>query len=213
MGPATTFHMLLGAILGWAILSPLAKHKGWAPGPVENFEDGSRGWIVWISLAIMLADSLVSLGWLILRPIILHGPHYFSLLRHHAKENKFTSLFRVPGPSRGAYTVLSPSSPPSKPSKRPEQIEEPDAPPEHLVSNRTILILFILSVLFCIIAVHSVFGSLIPLSSTLLAILLALILSLLGVRALGETDLNPVSGISKITVSHLLRIQFPIATL
>lgn len=209
MGPATTFHMLLGAILGWAILSPLAKHKGWAPGPVDDWDSGSKGWIVWVSLAIMLADSLVSLAWLILRPIILHGPHYFSQLRHHVKNNKLSSLFRLPGLSRGAYTVLSPSSPPSKPSKPPEQIEEPDAPPEHLISNRTILTLFILSVLFCIIAVHSVFGSLIPLSSTLLAILLALILSLMGVRALGETDLNPVSGISKITVSRLLLHPFP----
>lgn len=210
MGPATTLHMLLGAILGWAILSPLAKHKGWAPGPVDDWESGSKGWIVWISLAIMLADSLVSLAWLILRPIILHGPHYFSQLRRYVKKNKLSSLFRVPRPSRGAYTVLSPSSPPSKLSEYPEQIEEPDAPPEHLISNRTILILFILSILFCIIAVHSIFGSLIPLSSTLLAILLALILSLMGVRALGETDLNPVSGISKITVSHLLRIPLPI---
>jgi OPT family oligopeptide transporter len=36
MGPATTLHMLLGAIIGWGILSPLAKHKGWAPGPVSD---------------------------------------------------------------------------------------------------------------------------------------------------------------------------------
>ncbi len=34
---------------------------------------------------------------------------------------------------------------------------------------------------------------------TLFALLLALLLSIMGVRALGETDLNPVSGISKLT--------------
>ena len=51
MGPATTLHMLLGAIIGWGILSPLAKSKGWAPGPVEDWSSGSKGWIVWISLA------------------------------------------------------------------------------------------------------------------------------------------------------------------
>ena len=33
----------------------------------------------------------------------------------------------------------------------------------------------------------------------MLALLLALLLSIMGVRALGETDLNPVSGISKLT--------------
>jgi OPT family oligopeptide transporter len=52
MGPATTTHMLLGACLGWGILSPLAKTRGWAPGPVDDWETGSKGWIVWISLAM-----------------------------------------------------------------------------------------------------------------------------------------------------------------
>lgn len=46
MGFPTTISMNLGMITGWAILSPLAKHKGWAPGPVSSSTDGSRGWIV-----------------------------------------------------------------------------------------------------------------------------------------------------------------------
>lgn len=46
MGFPTTVSMNLGMITGWAILSPLAKHKGWAPGPVSSSTDGSRGWIV-----------------------------------------------------------------------------------------------------------------------------------------------------------------------
>ncbi|EHL01629.1 putative oligopeptide transporter [Glarea lozoyensis 74030] len=50
-----------------------------------------------------------------------------------------------------------------------KDLPEPDAPPEHLVNNRTVWIVF-----------------------------MALILSIMGVRALGETDLNPVSGISKL---------------
>ena len=197
MGPATTFHMLLGAIIGWGFLSPLARYRGWAPGPVDDWTHGSKGWIVWVSLAIMLADSLVSLGWLILRPTILYGPHYFSLLRQHIKEQNLTSLFRLPSLSKD-YTILTPSSPLTKPSQSSEP-EEPDASPEHLVSNRSILVLFLASIILCIIAVHSIFGSLIPISSTLLSILLALLLSIMGVRALGETDINPVSGISKIT--------------
>ena len=197
MGPATTIHMLLGAILGWGILSPLAKSRGWAPGPVDNWTHGSRGWIVWVSLAVMLADSVVSLGWLLLRPVILHGPHYLAQMREHIKHNSVPSLFHNTGRSKGAYTVLS--SPSSPTPSRPEVDEEPDAPNEHLVSTRTTLILFIFSVILCVIAVHVTFGSLIPLPSIILSIFLALLLSIMGVRALGETDLNPVSGISKIT--------------
>lgn len=48
-------------LVGWAILSPVAKHSGWAPGPVGDMTTGSRGWILWVSLAIMCADSLISL--------------------------------------------------------------------------------------------------------------------------------------------------------
>ena len=43
MGPATTLHMLLGAIVGWGFLSPLAKSKGWASGPVNDWTTGSKG--------------------------------------------------------------------------------------------------------------------------------------------------------------------------
>jgi len=50
-----------GMVFGWAILSPLAKLEGWAPGPVGDMSTGSRGWILWVSLAIMCADSIVSL--------------------------------------------------------------------------------------------------------------------------------------------------------
>ncbi|KAK2808524.1 hypothetical protein FQN49_008707 [Arthroderma sp. PD_2] len=46
---------------------------------------------------------------------------------------------------------------------------------------------------------HISFGDLISPFLSILATLLALVLSVMGVRALGETDLNPVSGISKLT--------------
>lgn len=48
-------------VLGWAVLSPVSKLYGWAPGPVGDMSTGARGWILWVSLAIMCADSLVSL--------------------------------------------------------------------------------------------------------------------------------------------------------
>ena len=50
-----------GMLVGWGILSPLSKYSGWAPGPVGDMSIGARGWILWVSLAIMCADSLISL--------------------------------------------------------------------------------------------------------------------------------------------------------
>ncbi|KAH7311389.1 OPT oligopeptide transporter protein-domain-containing protein [Stachybotrys elegans] len=60
-GPTAVLNMLAGAIVGWGILSPVAKSRGWAPGDPGDWDTGSRGWILWVGLAIMLADSLVCL--------------------------------------------------------------------------------------------------------------------------------------------------------
>lgn len=202
MGPATTLHMLLGAIVGWGVLSPLAKHKDWAPGPVSDWTNGSKGWIVWISLAIMLSDSLVSLGWLVLRPLIEIGRLYYPTVRSTFQSHTWKDLLTLNISSSSAYTPLSDDTSANPIANLKSHLaadSEPDAPPEHLISNRTTIIGLVASLILCVVAVHVSFPSLIPLRLTLLALLLALLLSIMGVRALGETDLNPVSGISKLT--------------
>lgn len=202
MGPATTLHMLLGAIVGWGILSPLAKHKGWAPGPVSDWTNGSKGWIVWISLAIMLADSLVSLGWLVIRPLIALVRSYYPVARDSFQSHTWRELFTFNVSRQQGYTSLSDgtsANPITAIKQHLDSDSEPDAPPEHLISTRTTLIGLVSSLVLCIVAVHVSFPGLIPFRLTLLSLVLALLLSIMGVRALGETDLNPVSGISKLT--------------
>ncbi|KAL6708939.1 OPT superfamily [Coniothyrium glycines] len=202
MGPATTLHMLLGAIIGWGVLSPLAKHKKWAPGQVSDWTNGSKGWIVWISLAIMLADSLISLGWLVLRPLIAASRTSYPAAKETFQSHTWKELFTLNINFKQGYSQIDDgaSGNPLEAVKRHlQESAEPDAPPEHLISNRTTIIGLILSLGLCIIAVHVSFPGLIPFRLTLLSLLLALFLSIMGVRALGETDLNPVSGISKLT--------------
>ena len=191
MGPATTLHMCLGSIVGWGILSPLAKSKAWAPGPVEDWDTGSKGWIVWISLSIMIADSIINLGWLLLHPIIHHAPSYLKTLKESYRQGRLSAL------NRGDYTALAPRS--TSDSKALRESTEPDAPAHQLVSNKTIFVVLVVSVILCIFTTRYVFQKIIPFGAIILSILLALLLSIMGVRALGETDLNPVSGISKIT--------------
>jgi uncharacterized oligopeptide transporter (OPT) family protein len=43
MGVDTSSHIMFGTILGWAVLSPIAKSAGWAAGPVDDFEHGAMG--------------------------------------------------------------------------------------------------------------------------------------------------------------------------
>ncbi|KAL1625479.1 OPT superfamily [Neofusicoccum ribis] len=213
MGPETTLHMLLGAILGWGILSPLAKKRGWAPGPVNDWENGSKGWIVWVSLAIMLADSLVSLGWLILRPVVHYARAWLPRLFDHFRHQSWSDIFSFDVrslKSLNGYTAITDPSDPSALKRDPSDDEE-DAPPEHLISTRTTLIGLVLSLGLSIGAVHYVFGNLVPLGLNILGLFLALLLSIMGVRALGETDLNPVSGISKLT-QLLIALAIPHAS-
>ena len=200
MGPATTLHMLLGAIIGWGILSPIAKNKAWAPGPVKDWETGSKGWIVWISLAIMLADAIVSLGWLLLRPTLEHGPCFCAHLREQVRRHGYASILHLPGTSsgKGGYTSLTPAETNETGKTEHSSFAEDDAPPNHLVSNRLVAILFVFTILLCAFSIRYVFPP-VPIYAIILSIVLALLLSIMGVRALGETDLNPVSGISKLT--------------
>lgn len=70
IGPSINAYILVGAILGWGILSPVAKHKKWAPGPVDDWDNGSRGWILWVGMGLILGDSAVGLGWAIFKPLL-----------------------------------------------------------------------------------------------------------------------------------------------
>ncbi|RFU34558.1 hypothetical protein B7463_g1816, partial [Scytalidium lignicola] len=222
MGPATTAHMLIGAIVGWGVLSPLAKSKGWAPGDISDWEKGSKGWIVWISLAIMLADSVVSLGYTAIQPLLSHGTGPVKGAFRMLRKGDWSGLMNI-GSSRSSkgYAPISGSDEVSTPlatnlsgSGTLEEIDDtsvphqrldiledpidPEVPPEHLVNQSTVWIGLVLSIVLCVASIRIVFGPLVPIFATIIAVLMALLLSIMGVRALGETDLNPVSGISKL---------------
>ncbi|KAJ5126927.1 hypothetical protein N7448_007706 [Penicillium atrosanguineum] len=212
MGPSTCMHMLFGAVLGWGILSPLAKARGWAPGPVDSWEDGSKAWIVWISLAIMLADSLVSLGWLVVKPLVNRAPTWMAWFRS-TRAGRWIAL-RLQSSSSHQHSYINYSSldsngNPLSDNAAPATIveEDEDAPPSQLISTRTVVILLPLTLILNVICMHYVFGDIISPALSSLATVIAVLLSIMGVRALGETDLNPVSGISKLT-----QLLFSLAT-
>ncbi|KAI0190348.1 OPT oligopeptide transporter protein-domain-containing protein [Astrocystis sublimbata] len=212
VGPAISIHMLLGAIIGWGVLSPLAKKKGWAPGPIGDWETGSKGWIVWTSLAIMLADAVISLGYIALRPVVQGAPTLFAALKLRYERGGLRGLLRRE--PTGYAAVAGDETTTSRHSTSTTECvgslshasddrgrrvwDHDDAPPEHLVGTKTVSVGLVLSVLFCIGSIHIAFGELVPLYGTIVAVFMAMLLSIMGVRALGETDLNPASGISKL---------------
>ncbi|TRM64210.1 OPT oligopeptide transporter protein-domain-containing protein [Schizophyllum amplum] len=170
MGFPTTLSMNLGMFVGWAILTPISKYNGWAPGPVGDMTSGARGWILWISLAIMCTDSLVSL-----LPVV-----YEYCVDIYARVTSDSGVRSESGVS----------------SKETAETETPD----RLVPYSWVLWGLGASVVFGTLLVWAVFGhDGIKPWATVLGFALGGLLSVLGVRALGETDLNPVSGLGKIS--------------
>ncbi|RDA86462.1 hypothetical protein CP532_3618 [Ophiocordyceps camponoti-leonardi (nom. inval.)] len=216
MGIETTIHMTLGAIAGWGFLSPLAKYKGWAPGPVDDWQHGSKGWIVWVSLAIMLADAVVSLCFTILRSFagfecagflrreIPRIRGFWKSFGHRAVYARLSSNEQEPRQDSASLTrslieegEYEDDAPFTRISTGQDE-RQIDAPSDQRIGLHLVAAGLVLSILLCIGTVHVVFGNLVPVYMTFVAVVVALVLSLMGVRALGETDLNPVSGISKV---------------
>lgn len=160
MGPKTAVSMLLGTIVGWGILAPMAKAEGWATGPINDVATGARGWLLWVSLAIMLADSAVSLS-LLSAKVLLQTIRSSNDGNHRVEEE------------------LDP------------------APPEQQITWQTWLPGLLLASLLCTAILSPMFDM--PPLEPAIAVLFSILVAVLAVRALGETDLNPVSGIGKVS--------------
>ncbi|KAH3665739.1 hypothetical protein OGAPHI_003927 [Ogataea philodendri] len=216
MGFATTAYMMVGMVLGWCVLSPLAQKMGWAPGPVDDWKDGAEGWIMWISLAIMISDSIVSFVVIVFKSLYSlyysdsssssetpTDPNFADEIERLIDENEPPSDEDVSNSTyHGGNSAdnVKISAPPSLvASDLTDRSTYVDLDESHQVSTTVTVVGLIVSSLACVVCTKIVFGPVIPLYAIVTAIVLSLFLSVLGVRALGETDLNPVSGIGKLS--------------
>ncbi|KAK1491600.1 hypothetical protein CCUS01_14214 [Colletotrichum cuscutae] len=88
--PVTTLWIFVGCLIGWGILSPLSKFNGWAPGSVSDWESGSRGWIMWIAVALILGDTAITLSTMLLRSFNVYMPNLLGLttyLKRHLRSD------------------------------------------------------------------------------------------------------------------------------
>ncbi|KAJ1600013.1 hypothetical protein NDA14_007073 [Ustilago hordei] len=180
MGLPTTVSMAAGAIVGWAVLSPLAYYKGWAQGHPLDSENGSKGWILWISLAIMCSESIVGLAALVASNGI-RDLHSMAAKKKRRQEHDDHD----DGEQQG---------------NEGEEADKDHEPPHRQTPKTWVVSGLVGSTLIAVMLIYIAFGpeGISP-WATLLGIILASLFAILGVRALGETDLNPVSGIGKIS--------------
>lgn len=216
MGLPTVSYMLFGTILGWGILAPLARYYHWVSpdADVNDWDNGVQGWILWCSLSVMVVDSCVGFIVVTVRSIVK-----FIMLDDKARalndvfDDSMKSMLleeeRVLNSSGcgNTNTTSPPEQCASTAMNRQESIvklvsteQEHEVDNKYLVSCTTVISGLVVSSLICIVCIIYLFGiDIIPLYSMIIALILALFLSILGVRALGETDLNPVSGIGKLS--------------
>ncbi|KAF2185531.1 OPT superfamily oligopeptide transporter [Zopfia rhizophila CBS 207.26] len=187
LGPGTTAQVLLGAIVAWGILSPLAVHKGWAADAIGDFERGPKGWLIWIALAVLLPDSILDLSWLVIKTVATYVQtvpkfSFFSAFRYQRLPSWRSSIMTT-SESHSQERFTSDTCASAK---------------DAFISNRTISILFGSACAFAIVSVYITYGSYMPFWTILVALLLSPPASIIAARSLGETDFTPNSGIAKI---------------
>lgn len=206
-GPAIPLHMLIGAVVGWGILSPFAKHRGWAPGEVDDWATGSRGWIIWVSLAALLADASIKLSWFFLRPFWRYHLANVDLLKQWTAPRKENGRGPEPQLHENQYLAVSTEIHDGSETTQNAQLlsqEENNHSSETPTTSRILGLSFLVSVIACTLAIHLIFGNIIPWYYTILAIALSLPMAVVGIRSLAETDYNPESalGICPSRQSH-----------
>jgi uncharacterized oligopeptide transporter (OPT) family protein len=183
VGPAVNVSILLGTIIGWGILSPLAKYHGWAPGPVHDWDKGSRGWILWVGMGILLGDTFVGLGWITLKPL-------FQRLSRELKAGQYRQK-RHPSPApveherllsedvRGGDHEAEPS---------PSHLDDDNWPKASLISNLLTLRIGVVALLFYLVTTALCFRKMVTTLATLISVILIPLAGYMSMRSIGETD-------------------------
>ncbi|KAF2108835.1 OPT oligopeptide transporter protein-domain-containing protein [Lophiotrema nucula] len=192
MGPTASLNILLGAIIGWGVLSPLAVHLGWVTGPMDDLEHGPKGWLIWIALAVLLAGSILDLGWLLFRQTAT----LLTSLRH-STSTLWKSLSEWKQNDHRYIRIQPPDETSSSQTRI--AVDESNAWTGRLLSTRSTLIMFTLAIFLAVMSIHLTFGNYLSLWSIFLALLLSPLASVMAARSLGETDFSPNSGIAKIS--------------
>jgi OPT family oligopeptide transporter len=172
-GLRSTMSLLAGAIVGWGILGPVARANNWTTKPDIMSFAGPRGWILWVGVAIMTADSMIQLIWTLQYawPLIKGVYNYImKCIRPHAKHGADFEL----GHQQVDITI-------------PRQ----SIPWWWVVLGLTISTAILLPVGHFVFELKYYF--------IILAIPLSFLLSTIAARSAGETDINPVGSMGKVT--------------
>ncbi|KAH8729235.1 OPT oligopeptide transporter protein-domain-containing protein [Ilyonectria robusta] len=182
IGPSINASTFLGAVLGWGILSPIAKHNGWTSGPVGDWENGSRGWILWVGMGLILGDSLVGIAWIVLKLCSSRASYVLQTI--------WAPWLRRSNGSPSEQTPLLPDSSDSNhPGGAATSAEDTDDWPDSSITTPTLVLWLAVALYVTYFAcLGTAFREFIPSLATLLAAVLVPLAGFVSMRSLGETD-------------------------
>ncbi|KAF9773031.1 hypothetical protein IL306_009224, partial [Fusarium sp. DS 682] len=178
IGPAISNYTLLGAVVGWGILSPIAKHNGWAPGPIDEFDNGARGWILCVGMGLILGDTTVALVWITIK-----------LTGNILKTSLSSRNQRTTAQLQEQVSLLTDSSVRYGDGRK----EESSLPEQHWSSHSLVtpsLAIRLGSIMFLLYLVSLLLGfrNVVSSYATPIAALVMPLAALISMRSLGETD-------------------------
>ncbi|KAK7422147.1 OPT superfamily [Neonectria magnoliae] len=202
--PITTFFIVVGCLIGWGVLSPIAETNGWVSGPTEDWETGARGWIMWIAVALILGDAAITIFMMLLRsfevyiypPLVnlidyLDSPFLPNLQQsQRGHRDEAEPLLSDPDPARASPKVTSLSY------------------RDDGWSTRSYLVWLALGLVLCFSSMFIIFWLSVPIMALVLAVLVILPLSLVSIRCYGETGTGGTASIStsSLATARLLSI-------
>ncbi|MEE2960659.1 MAG: OPT family oligopeptide transporter [Myxococcota bacterium] len=154
IGMRVAASLMAGAFVSWAIIAPFVESQGWVSGPTMSYGSGARGWILWVGVAIMVADALTQLA---------------------MSWKTILATFKPSAPTGEALADTSTDG----------------------IPNSWWIVGLATASLVTISTAYYVFE--ISPFMTIIAIGLSSILAAIAVRSTGETDINPVGGMGKVT--------------
>jgi hypothetical protein len=198
VNPSINASILLGVIVGWGVLSPLAHHQGWAPAHPRDWDSGAQGWIIWVGMGLLLGDSLVGLAWLTFRPII--QKYYYRRQRtkfHTSSADERTSLL-----GRQAPGSLEPVNDPSLGTKKADKRIDDPWPAQSIIGLRFNASLFACVNIACVVSLLFVFSKNIPWQAILSALVIGPVASFLSMRCYGQVDTAGLIAISRYDLAR-----------
>lgn len=185
IGIRVSTSLLIGAIVSWGIMGPLlvasglvggpfVTESGWVPGPLMAFDPLSAE----RAAEIGAPESMIGLpgvrAWLLWPGVALMIADAFSSLALNWRS--FVNTFRP---------------------RRPTTVDPDDDTAPDTIPNLWWIGGLLVSSVFTIVAARWLFE--IPILFTILAIALSSLLATIAVRSTGETDINPIGGMGKVT--------------